>query len=206
MRLTDWFSSPTQQTRAAYPRCVVVDLETSGLDTQSDRILSIGAVAVVNRQIAVADAFEALVSQSQMSSRENVEIHGITHSQQRSGKPEADVIAAFEAWRAGAPIVGWKVGFDAAFLKRAFAAYRVKAGELETLAVDQLAVVLLGSHANSLDTLAEDCGVQVVGAHDASIDAWMTAQIFLMLSARAHAEGVRSFTALRSLAKQAKWV
>jgi DNA polymerase III, epsilon subunit and related 3''-5'' exonucleases len=38
-------------------RCVVVDVETSGLNLMKDRLISIGAVAVVNGQIALGDSF-----------------------------------------------------------------------------------------------------------------------------------------------------
>ena len=57
-------------------RFIVFDTETTGLDIVNDRILSIGAVAIFNNTINVADSFEVYLKQ-QAFKAETVEIHGI---------------------------------------------------------------------------------------------------------------------------------
>jgi len=57
-------------------RYVVFDCETTGLDYKSDRILSIGAVAIQNDQIIVGDFMEVFLQQD-IFKPESVPIHGI---------------------------------------------------------------------------------------------------------------------------------
>jgi DNA polymerase III epsilon subunit-like protein len=42
-------------------RFVVLDSETTGLDPRKDRIVTIGAITVVNHEILIEDSFEALL-------------------------------------------------------------------------------------------------------------------------------------------------
>jgi DNA polymerase-3 subunit epsilon len=42
-------------------RLVVVDVETSGLNIKKDRLIAIGAVAVVNGRVALADSLEIVL-------------------------------------------------------------------------------------------------------------------------------------------------
>ena len=41
-----------------------MDAETSGLDSEREHLLSIGAIALVDREIVVEDSFEATIRQS----------------------------------------------------------------------------------------------------------------------------------------------
>ena len=45
-------------------RFVVLDSETTGLDPQRDRLITIGAVAVQDREIVLEDSFEVLLKLS----------------------------------------------------------------------------------------------------------------------------------------------
>lgn len=57
-RLAAWRALPAADATLplAQGRVVVVDVETSGLNIARDRLIAIGAVAVVNGRIALADA------------------------------------------------------------------------------------------------------------------------------------------------------
>jgi len=54
-------------------RFVVLDTETTGLNPRTDRIITIGAVAVQNGEILLDDSFEALLKVTQNSS--SVTVH-----------------------------------------------------------------------------------------------------------------------------------
>ena len=57
-------------------RFVILDTETTGLDLEKDRILSIGALSLKNDTIAVNQSFEVYLDQHYYHA-ENIAIHGI---------------------------------------------------------------------------------------------------------------------------------
>ena len=72
--------------RSANPDCwVVLDLETSGLDTGRDALLAIGAVALGAHRIVMADSLDMVVRPAQASSRSNILVHGLGAQAQRKG-------------------------------------------------------------------------------------------------------------------------
>jgi len=58
-------------------RYVVVDVETSGLDTRADRMIAIGAVGVERGQLRVGDTFAAVLRQRRANDADNILIHQI---------------------------------------------------------------------------------------------------------------------------------
>jgi DNA polymerase-3 subunit epsilon len=204
-QITQWFAAKTTREQRRPLRWAVLDLETSGLDPQADRILSIGAVAMHEREVVVADGFEAVVQQATVSDADNIVIHGITGSQQRAGQPLEAVLAAFLHWRGAAPIVGWHVRFDCAFLDRALKARRAEPLAPDSLDVAQLARVMLGRECGDLSDVAARFGIVRTQRHHAAADAWMTAQVLCVLATQAKREGVTGYHGLRSLAAQARW-
>ena len=69
----------------------MVDVETSGLDTRRDRLLSIGACAVEALRQRPGAGFEAILRHHQASELNNIPIHGISLQSQAAGEaPESD--------------------------------------------------------------------------------------------------------------------
>jgi len=58
-------------------RWVVLDCESSGLDPERDRLLSLGAVAVREGRIDHADSFSAVLREAEASGPQNILVHGI---------------------------------------------------------------------------------------------------------------------------------
>ena len=96
-------------------RFVVLDTETTGLDPKTDRILSIGAVAVQNFSVDVADSFETLVKQDQQKA-ESIAIHEITPGISAQADWPKDVMERFLNFLRGSVIIGHYVEFDHAIL------------------------------------------------------------------------------------------
>jgi len=98
-RLASWRKLPEIDRTAMldHVRLVVVDVETTGLNLVTDTLISIGAVAVVNGRIALADSFSVVLQQRESSRKENILIHGISGSAQREGILPADALLAFLA-------------------------------------------------------------------------------------------------------------
>ena len=76
-------------------RFVVVDVETSGLSLTKDRLIAIGAVAVVNGKIDLDDSFEVVLQQQVTSTKANILIHGIGGSAQTGGQAPIEALLAF---------------------------------------------------------------------------------------------------------------
>ena len=64
-------------------RFVALDSETTGLDPRRDRLITIGAVAVVGGDILLDDAFEIMMPVRYNTS--SVTVHGITRDEARDG-------------------------------------------------------------------------------------------------------------------------
>ena len=62
--LANWRQLPAPDMRRSHYRCryVVVDVETTGIDVKTDRLCSIGALAVVDGQIDFKDAFQLVLA------------------------------------------------------------------------------------------------------------------------------------------------
>ncbi|HZP87075.1 MAG TPA: exonuclease domain-containing protein [Burkholderiales bacterium] len=99
-------------------RWISVDTETSGLDPYKDQVLSIGACAIKERAVALAQSFEATVRQERASAIENVLVHGIGHQAQREGEAASEAAAAYLRFAGNAVVVGFHILFDVIVLQR----------------------------------------------------------------------------------------
>jgi DNA polymerase III subunit epsilon len=91
-------------------RFVVLDSETTGLNPLTDRIVSIGAVAVYGREIVLDDAFDALLRVDENTPA--VTVHGVTRDEARGGLEEAEALERFLAYLKDGVIVGHHIGHD----------------------------------------------------------------------------------------------
>src|SRR5262245_3949620 len=85
-------------------RFVVLDSEMTGLNPQSDRIITIGAVAVRNGEILLEDSFERLLKVA--SNTDSVTVHGVTRDESRKGMEEPAALESFLDYLKDAVIVG----------------------------------------------------------------------------------------------------
>jgi DNA polymerase III subunit epsilon len=173
-------------------RFVVLDCETTGLDPRRDRIVSIGAVAVSEAQIILADAFEALLKVSYNTAATLV--HGITREETLDALDEREALLGFLDYLRDGVIVGHHINHDLAMLdaacERQFCMH-LKNRHLDTMGLT-LHLQRDGAFAPeppiagfSLDALCERFGVVPYDRHTAAGDAFLTAQIFLRLLRRA---------------------
>ena len=177
-------------------RWVVFDTETTGTTPTRDRMVSIAALAIVDREIIPEDSFECVVRIPYNSSA--VVVHGITKEEtQREGIEESEAIALFSDYIGDACLVGHHVAFDVIVLNHA----RVRHGMevMENGAVDLMQLVMAleeqnlinkrtDPHNYSLDGLLELFGVGKSGRHTAMGDSFLTAMIFLKLLATCKGE------------------
>jgi DNA polymerase III subunit epsilon len=99
-------------------RFVVLDSETTGLNPRTDRIISIGAVAVRSGEILLDDSFEALLKLSHNTSA--VTVHGITRDESRRGSEEPEALEKFLNYLKDGVIVGHHIGHDVTTFNAAY--------------------------------------------------------------------------------------
>lgn len=195
----------TKRTPLSEVRFVVLDTETTGLDPERDHILSIGAVAVRNRQIFIEDRFEAYLPQKELPSgaASSVPIHGILqkHGARQTATTE-ELLAGFVAYLGNAIIVGHHVSFDKGILSQHCQQYLGGAltnRTADTIYLAQRVESPWGStpqaykpSAFSLDTLCGQYRIPVQDRHTATGDAMLTALLFVKLIGRLEKKGVKT--------------
>lgn len=183
-------------------RWVVIDCETSGLDTARDRLLSVGAVAVQQDRIELAQSFAARIRQETPSAPANILVHGIGADAQLDGLLLQEVISNLAAAVGDAIPVAFHAPFDAAVLKRHGFRARAPWHDLAVLAP----VLFPGRKAKLLDDWLTEFGIATHARHDALGDAFATAQLLLIALAEAKRQGVQTVEALRQLEGGSRWL
>jgi DNA polymerase-3 subunit epsilon len=201
--LAEFGNTWSDDTPAARVRFVVLDTETTGIDPQRDRIITIGAVAVCGGEILLDDAFEALLKIPYNNS--SVTIHGITRDEATGGMEEPEALSLFLDYLRDGVIVGHHIGHDIQVLN--CACKRHFNLELRNRSLDTMDLTLHlnddGAFADrpmaggySLDALCEMFGVAPHDRHTAGGDAFLTAQIFLRLLRATTAVGRHTLASL----------
>lgn len=191
-RIWSQASAPDLRTPLSRLRCVVVDTETSGLDAQRAALISIGACAVEGGAVAVAPGFDVLLAQARASDAANVLVHGIGHAAQSTGeRAEAALLAYLEFARRDL-LIGYHTLFDVTLLQRAVhqnlgVRYRPPYLDLALLLPALLDMPATGSW--TLDQWLGHFALESIARHCAISDAFATAQLWLIASARARARG-----------------
>jgi len=174
-------------------RFVVLDTETSGFDVATDRILSIALFEIVDGQIDIARSRKWIVFQSGMTPTSATAIHGILPSETREGTQERKVLEELLPLLTGAVVVGHHIRFDAAMLNAAMlrhfkTKFRNRLIDTAAMAMSELIAFHQTGYANqhppSLDEVCSQLNLPVVARHTAEGDAFLAAQIFLLLGGR----------------------
>jgi DNA polymerase III subunit epsilon len=180
-------------------RFVVLDVETTGLNPRTDRLVTIGAVAVHGGEILIEDSFEALLKIERNTAA--VTVHGITRAASLSGLPEPLALEQFLEYLGDGVIVGHHVDHDIGTFN---AGYERNWGfHLLNRSLDTMDLTLRLERAGAfdgrpqirrftLDALCEMFGIVPYDRHTASGDAFMTAQVFLRLFHLASRHGWRT--------------
>jgi DNA polymerase III subunit epsilon len=185
-------------------RWVVVDCESSGLDPHRDQLLSVGAVAVRDGRIVLAEHFVAVLRQAQASNDANILIHGIGAEAQMLGRDPGEALREFALFAGGGHLAAFHAAFDQALLARAISGWKPR-----WLDLAQLAPALYPAHArsrHSLDDWLAAFGIGHPARHDALADAYATAQLLLVLLAEAERQGLARLRDLHSAARGRRWL
>lgn len=190
-------------------RCVVVDVETSGLNLRRDRLISIGAVAIVNEKITLGDSFAVVLQQATPSPSKNILIHGIGGMEQTAGVPPADALLDFLDYLGKDPLIAFHVTFDQTMIQRALHEYLGLSFKHPWSDLAYLMPALNPSLANkyrSLDDWGTHFSIHNDARHNALADALATGQLFQVALAQSRSKLIRTFAELHDLEKAQRWV
>lgn len=190
-------------------RCVVVDVETSGLNLVKDSLISIGAIAVVNGRLALGDSFYAVLQQSAVSHKENILVHGIGGAAQIEGVPAIDALLNFLDYLGKDPLVAFHVVFDQTMIRRAISQYLGISFKHPWLDMAYIMPALNPDIADRFRTLDDWNGrfcIDNDARHNALADAMVTAQLFQVALAQARKKGINEFSGFMALERSQRWL
>ncbi|MBZ0155121.1 MAG: 3'-5' exonuclease [Alphaproteobacteria bacterium] len=182
-------NGPDRERPIAEAGFVVIDTELTGLNERKDAIVSIGALRMTGGRIELGSPFYELVNPGKELTAESIVIHGITPSEVMT-KPDIDtVLSGFLQYCGSGILVGHCLSLDLGFINREMK--RIKGSVLPNAALDTFVLYRwlrkrMPSHRLLVKPL-RDCqlwgmarlfGVPVQDAHNALMDAFITAQLF----------------------------
>lgn len=180
--------APLGQTALNQQRMVVLDLETSGLDTRRDQVLSIGAVVINQGAIELGEQFECVLQRDDVKVNASILIHGLRPLDIAEGLEPSEALLSFMEFLGDSPVLAFHAGFDQRMLSRALKqtlGIRLRHNFLD---VAEMAPLLCSANAprqGSLDAWAQQFGLQVHQRHHASADAMVTAELALIMFSKA---------------------
>jgi DNA polymerase-3 subunit epsilon len=98
---------------------VALDCETTGLNTRTDEIISIGAVRILGNRIMTSERLELLVRPERGISAESVRVHRLRERDVAQGLPIDVAMKQLMHFIGSRPLVGYFLQFDMAMLNRA---------------------------------------------------------------------------------------
>lgn len=186
-------------------RYVALDFETTGLDPGRDRVISVGLVPVVAGRVDVAGSFQSVIDPGVRPGAESIRIHRMLPSDVGSGLSPAEVSPTLTAALGDHPVVVWTAWVEAAFLPT-MCGGTARRWRRRMIDVRHLVVRFderTGSRPSPARTaeladIASRFGVPLERSHDALADAFVTAQLFVIIATRLAALEPLTVTALRA--------
>jgi len=180
----------------AEARCVVFDTETSGLDVESDEVLSLSGVGVEAERIRIRDHLDLVFLRDDVGGEPSARIHGILPRDLLGGRDERSACLAFLNFVRDAVLVGHHVDFDVAVMNRltlALFGLELRNPRIDTARLFHRVEGAAGEAPTtlpSLDAMSRRLGLSAASRHSASGDAWTTALSFIVLLRRAKKRGL----------------
>lgn len=173
---------------------VALDCETTGLNVNTDEIISIAAVRIAGNRVMTSERLELLVRPERRVSAESVRIHQLREQDVAHGTAPEDAMTQLMQFIGSRPLVGYYLEFDLAMIDRVLAPilggnmglpqprsevsamyYNYKFQQLPRHLRDGCVIDL------RFATLMNDLDLPLRNAHDALNDAVMAALAFVKL-------------------------
>lgn len=168
-------------------RFVVLDTETTGFDYEKDRILSIGALSLLNNSISVDGVFDVFLRQEKHE-KESIKVHGILKEGKKERISETEALEQLLAYLGNAIIVAHHAMFDIQMINKALGRNglpKLKNKYLDTSTLYKRTRIrsnlLQQQERYTLDELADKFDIAKKDRHTALGDAYITAIVFLRI-------------------------
>ena len=180
----------------------VVDTELTSLDSRSNRILSIGAVAMAGGKILIGKQFYRVVNPGTPVPEETVLIHGLRPIDVSEGESPKNAVNEFVEFARETVLVGHFLSTDLAALRKetgdgkSFRGPAIDTGRIQWWLDRQRQTSRedRGHQVEKIDlmSLAKRYGLPVHDAHHALEDAYVTAQLWQRLIVELERAGVKT--------------
>lgn len=191
MRLTDarfqfmFEAAPDQE-------WVCLDTETTGLNVETEEIISVGAVRIVGNRILTSERLDLLIRPDKKVSEGAVKVHRIREQDLSSGLKPEDAMDRLLHFIGSRPLVGYFLEFDEAMVNktvRRMIGIGLPQPKIEVSSMYyEYKAKQLPDHLRELTridlrfaTMMKDLGLPLREAHDAINDAVMTSMAFIKL-------------------------
>jgi len=177
---------------------VVVDIETTGLSSESERVCEIAAVKI--KQGAVRGKFSSLVNPGRDIPQPAVDIHGIDNSMVIGAPSFNQAWQQAKAFIQDLPVTGYNISFDIGFINK----QNIEDGGrcLKNPLIDIAKIsrfALKGLDNYRLETVAGKLNLSTRNAHRALADAETAAEVFLVLMPLLEKKGITKIKHLVSV-------
>jgi DNA polymerase-3 subunit epsilon len=177
---------------------VVFDSETTGLNPDTDQVVQLGAVRVVNGKVVRSEIFETLVHPGISIPKRSTDVHGINDTMVSEAPTFGEVCESFRAFAVNSVLVAHNAAFDMAFLDRQTSKMdqRFDHPVLDTVLIS--AVIFGGSALHTLDAICDRLGITIPEhqRHTAMGDAIATANALVAMIAILEGRGIQTFGSL----------
>lgn len=195
-----WWRSILKYFRVRVPmEFIFLDVETTGFDKHSDRIIEVGLVKWRDKEII--ETFESLVNPGKPIPREITLLTGITPEAVSTAPKFEEICEKVTAFIGDLPVVGHNIGFDTAFLRGH--GVKISGPELDTVELAQM--LLLKESSYSLEILMKKYGVTIRGSHRALDDTITTVEFFNFMLDKINTIPDAVFADLQELFSKTDW-
>lgn len=191
-------------------RYVVVDTELTSLDRRTNRLLSVGAIAMDGTKIRLDEQFYSVVNPGIEIPAETILIHGLRPVDIEQGATPETALRSFAGFLGNAVLVGHFAGIDRDVLQKEFRAIGIKlknptictARAYHWLELHQARLRGLDESNAQADlySVAGLYSLEVIQLHHALYDSFLTAQVWQRLLEELRMSGVRTFGELLRIA------
>ncbi|MGE1174593.1 PolC-type DNA polymerase III [Pseudomonas sp. BW7P1] len=176
-------------------RWVVLDLETTGLNLNKDRVLSIGAVVIEDGAIDFGQQFERTLQCRELKVSPSVLIHGLGPNAIAAGSEPAEALVDLLEFMGNSPVLAFHAPFDQHMLGRAMKehlGHKLQQVFLDVADIAPLVCPQAHIREAGLDDWINWFRLDVFERHHASADALATAELALILFSRARQQQIHS--------------